>query len=343
VGLKSNQWLLLMHQIPPKPEALRVKIWRSLQKSGAIQLKNSVYVLPLSQANLSKFEAIVVEVIEKKGDAFLCQSTFIQGIEPREVVQRFNLDRNEKFQKLATEIRAVSRISDSALTEDTLMAVEHAAGRIERQLSELRAIDFFQATEGKSAAALFEKLSSRLADLRAGPRAVVRQNKTSFQKKIWVTRANVHTDRMACAWLIAKFIDEKARFSFTKNTNYRPAKNEIRYDMFDAEFTHVGDKCTFEVLVDSFGINDPAIRLLAEVIHDLDIQDTKFNHPETAGIGFILDGIANSETNDETRLERAFELFQDLYRNFSVQVSIISGRKSRASQRNPKPMKVGTK
>ena len=68
--------------------------------------------------------------------------------------------------------------------------------------------------------------------------------------RTWVTRHGVHVDRMASAWLIRRFIDPQARFKFVAARGYRPEPGELRFDMFEAEFSHEGDRCSFEVLVE---------------------------------------------------------------------------------------------
>ncbi len=133
----------------------------------------------------------------------------------------------------------------------------------------------------------------------------------------WVTRLGVHVDRMASAWLIRRFIDPEARFKFVAARGYRPERGELRFDMFDAEYTHVGDRCTFQVLLDRFGLSDSALAAIGEVIRDIDCKDVKYGRPETAGIAALLEGIAESEPEDLERIARATALFESLYTRFS--------------------------
>ncbi len=116
--------------------------------------------------------------------------------------------------------------------------------------------------------------------------------------KIWVTRRGVHVDRMACAWLIRRFIDPDARFKFVGGQSYQPGRDELRFDMFEAEFTHDGDRCTFEVLLDRIGLDDAALRHIGEIVHDIDIKDGKFDRPEAAGIAQVIAGIAMAHDDD---------------------------------------------
>jgi hypothetical protein len=121
---------------------------------------------------------------------------------------------------------------------------------------------------------------------------------------------------MASAWLICRFIDPDARIKFVPAKGYAPAPDEVRFDMFEAEFTHEGDRCSMEVLLARTGIRDPGLARIAEIVHDIDLKDSKFQREETAGIARLIDGIAMSHKDDDERLTRANALFDDLYENF---------------------------
>ena len=141
-----------------------------------------------------------------------------------------------------------------------------------------------------------------------------------FQGKLWVTRAHVYVDRIACAWLIRRFIDRDARFQFVVDQRYEAAPEAIRFDMYEGEFTHEGDRCSFEVMLDRFGLDDAGFRTLAEIVHDIDLKDEKYGRPETIGIAAVLQGICRAETDDAIRLARGAELFDDLYLRFGGQM-----------------------
>lgn len=131
--------------------------------------------------------------------------------------------------------------------------------------------------------------------------------------RTWVTRTGLKVDRMASAWLIRKFIDPEARFKFVPAKGYSPEQRELRFDMFDAEFTHEGDRCTFEVLIQRFGLEAPGLRQLAEIVHDIDLKDARFGREEAAGVAQLVAGIAAAHPDDEERLARGSALFDDLY------------------------------
>ena len=134
--------------------------------------------------------------------------------------------------------------------------------------------------------------------------------------RTWVTRQGVYVDRIASAWLIRRFIDPDARFKFVPAKGYTPAPGEVRFDMFEAEFTHQGDRCTFEVLLEQAELDDPALRAIAEIVHDIDLKDGKFARPEAEGIRTLIAGICAATGDDEERLARGGAVFEDLHSHF---------------------------
>jgi hypothetical protein len=123
---------------------------------------------------------------------------------------------------------------------------------------------------------------------------------------------------MASAWLIRRNIDPEARFKFVAPRGHRPEPGELRFDMYQAEYTHEGAACTFEVLLERFALRDPALRAIGEIVHDIDCKDGRFERPETAGIAALLAGIAASVPEDERRLERSAAVFESLLQHFTA-------------------------
>jgi len=144
---------------------------------------------------------------------------------------------------------------------------------------------------------------------------------------VWVTRADGHVDRIASAWLIRHFIDKRARFKFVPAKGYRPKPDELRFDMYDGEYTHAGGDCTFQTLVKRFALRGSALTAIGEVIHDLDCKDDVFKRPETAGTGAMIGAIVESGSDDNKRIERGSVLLENLYAFFSRTASGRSGRR----------------
>jgi len=180
-------------------------------------------------------------------------------------------------------------------------------------MAEIAAIDFFNTPEREAAEQVIFSLEARLQDRSPAVKAARRKRQASdLQGLTWVTRKGIHVDRMASAWLVLRFIDGQARFKFVQTKGYVQA----RFDMYEAEFTHEGDRCTFEVLMDRAGLDDPALRAIAEIVHEVDLKDSKFSRQEALGIDRLIAGIAMAHRDDETRLQRASAMFDDLYAYF---------------------------
>ena len=317
---KDPRWLLLIHQIPPKPNYLRVKMWRRLQRLGAVGIKNSVYVLPRSDQAQEDFQWIQQEIVKAGGDASICEVRFVQGLSDDEVEALFRSARADDFRGIADETRRViAGLPDSRPLEGEQRApAESALARLKSRLAEVAAIDFFGTPEHEAAIAVLSSLESRLKPAAPGepPAKDGWAHLRGVRGRSWVTRKGVHIDRIASAWLIRRFIDPGARFKFVPAKGHRPETGELRFDMFEAEFTHEGDDCTFEVLIERFSLKDSALRPIAAIVHDIDLKDAKFGRPETAGIERLIAGIAMGHPDDEDRLARGSAVFDDLYECF---------------------------
>jgi hypothetical protein len=316
------KWLLLIHQIPPKPNYFRVKIGRRLQRLGAAPIKNSVYVLPRSEQSYEDFEWVVREIVEGGGEASVCEARFVEGLSDAEVEALFNSAREADYLELAGEARRVqSMLSRSKKTEDSKEELESSIARLRKRLAEIENIDFFSATGRDTIEALLVTLEERLKASASPPSErgdapAPRLSIEKVQARIWVTRKGIHVDRMASAWLIRRFIDKDARFKFVPGKGYRPEAGEFRFDMFEAEFTHEGDRCTFEVLLHKFGLTDPALRQIAEIVHDIDLKDGKFGRQDALGLDRLIAGIAMAHSEDDKRLAEGTAVFSGLYEYF---------------------------
>ncbi|HET9915654.1 MAG TPA: chromate resistance protein ChrB domain-containing protein [Candidatus Binatia bacterium] len=314
------RWLLLIHQIPPKPSYLRVKIWRRLQRLGAVAIKNSVYALPKSDQSREDFHWVLREIVEGGGDGTLCEARLVDGVTDDQVEGLFQAARSVDYGQLADDARRLAKTQPTKAKADERHRpqLELEVARLRRRFDETVAIDFFGAPGREAAAGLIAGIEARLRGNRASlPAADAEATPLgTLQGKTWVTRKGLHVDRMASAWLVRRFIDPNAVFKFVPAKGYKPLPDEVRFDMFDAEFTHVGDRCTMEVLLDRAAIGDAAVRRIAEIVHDIDLKDSKFEHPETPGVERLIAGIALAHRDDEARLTRGAAVFDDFYESF---------------------------
>jgi hypothetical protein len=319
--------VLLIHQIPPKPDYLRVKISRRLQRIGAVAIKNSVYVLPAGDATLEDFQWVLREITTEGGDGSVCRASFVDGLTDEEVEQLFRAARSRDFEEVAAAARAALKVLTAAKAADAGQRARTRGDltRLRRRVADISNIDFFGSPARTPVDELLERLEVRLrAAAPSEPSAVTRANGAravvdprEVQGRTWVTREGVFVDRIASAWLIRRRIDSGARFVFVPAEGYVPKPGELRFDMFEAEFTHEGDRCTFETLVVRFGLQaDTALRAVGEIVHDIDVKDAKFARAEAAGVERLLEGIAAEYASDGDRLEHGAALFDGLYAAF---------------------------
>ena len=294
----TPRWLVLIHHLPPKPDYLRVKVRRKLQRIGAVALKNSVYVLPSTDDALEDFQWLRREITAEGGEAMLLDSDFLEGV-PNGVLEQMGRDeRDREYRELLDSANSMTSVSDADVA------------RLRRQLAEIVRRDHFGAPGRDAAEFAVRTLGQRESH-------ATRETTVAQQGSAWVTRAGIKVDRMASAWLIRRWIDQDATFRFVAGDHPVTEPHEIRFDMFDGGFTHIGDRCTFEVLIHQYGLDDPVLNAIAEVVHDIDVKDEKFARPEKDVIAALIDGIVTTVPDDLDRLAAGAQLFERLYAAFS--------------------------
>jgi hypothetical protein len=311
------KWLLLIHQLPPKPNALRVKIWRRLQQVGAVAIKQSVYALPHSEHSQEDLSWILKEIVEGGGEGSISEARFLEGLADDQVVALFQGARRSDYENIIQEARQLLPVwaSGPGDPRDPAWKGPAQVSRLRRRLDEVFAIDFFQAPERGTAETLLLDLETQIAgEPSTSPGGLEQVGR--LQGMIWVTRRNLFVDRLACGWLIRRFIDKEALFKFVRGPHYAPQPGELRFDLFDGEFTHEGDRCTFEVMIGRCQLQDRALIPLAEIVHDIDLKDKKYGRDETSGFNALLTGLVASHPDDEQRLEEGIRLFENLYAYF---------------------------
>ena len=316
--MSEQSWLVLIHQIPPTPGYFRVKIWRKLQRLGAVSIKNSVYALPKTDQTQEDLQWVLREILAGGGDASLCEARFIEGLSNEEIEALFQAARETDYKELVKELRNITEQFPPANQANTGVQPDFDLARLKRHLNEIIAIDFFGAPGRETAEGLISGIERQMRGISFSVtgKAYTVLERQELLGKTWVTRKGIHVDRMATAWLIRRFIDRNAQFKFVPAKGYKPLSGELRFDMFEAEFTHEGDKCSLEVLIERMGFIDPALRPISEIVHDIDLKDSKFKREETVGIDRLIAGIAMAHKEDEARRQRGAALFDDLYEYF---------------------------
>lgn len=341
-------WLVLIYYLPPEAGSARVRIWRKMKKLGMVSFRNSVYFLPFSEEHYEITQWLCQEIQKAGGEATLLKTQSVENLTDEEVADFFRKARGEEYGQVALvaedlHVRLVALGSARGKAGKDVGAagmiglVDELKG-IEKRLSEIREIDFFGAPGRRQA----EETASRCRqdvrrlqkqeeppDKSAGQRQP-RLDHADFQGKTWVTRPRPFVDRIATAWAISRFIDPKARFVFAND--HATATGAVPFDYVDADISHQGEDCTFETLVNRFGFKSEAIDDVAEIVHDVDLKDAKFNRLEAAGLETILKGLAATHAGDQELMERGFALFDNLFAGLGMSIAT----KRPASAQTPK-------
>lgn len=318
-----QEWLLIFYSVPSHPVSNRMKIWRKLAKVGAVQLKGSVYILPATEEHEEFFQWLIGEVKSMGGDGAFVRTADIRTMTDANIKRLFTAQADQEYHRIEKTLdvfeRKIQSIRKGSKSEEGRHLADQAA-KLTKEFEDLRKRDYFGSPTGHIMKKRIQALEAGLRD--AGKKApeeavsVVARRTQDYQGKIWATRKNPFVDRMASAWLIKRFVDPKASFAFIEERDIASLDNTtVAFDMRGAQFTHVGDLCTFEVLVKSFGIKDKVVKKIAEIVHDLDVKDDKYGKPETTGVEEILTGIRKTAKNDLDGLERGMTAFEMLYQS----------------------------
>ncbi|GAC1670539.1 MAG: chromate resistance protein [Candidatus Acidiferrum sp.] len=296
-------WLLLAFTLPTKRASKRVEVWRKLQRYGAVPLGNSGYLLPNNSTNRERFEWLATAIRKYAGEASVVNIQSIDNLSAPKLIGRFTEARARDYQELIQELQKLS-----------LSATHKHTGRMSRLRARFREtveIDFFHSPLQKRVEELFARTetSSRPA------REPARINLREYASRVWVTRPRPGIDRSASAWLIRRFIDGKARFTFALEEHV--PREAVPFDMFHGGFGHRGEDCTFETLLKVFRVRDKKAGVIGQMIHDADLLDEKFGRKEGFGVDEVLNGWAKQGIPDSEVLERGIQLIEALYHSVS--------------------------
>jgi hypothetical protein len=292
-------WMLLLHQLPPSPPYLRAKILRRLKQIGALALKNSAYLLPDSEEATEDFQWLLKEIRADGGDGWVLRTELVAGLTDDSVKESFREMRAADYRQLLADAQS----ADAGLR------------KIRKRFDEITRIDFFDAPGKQEVLNLMKEMEGGVHTTGGGSAAGA-----EFKGRRWITRRGIKVDRTACCWLIVRFIDANAEISFVDPNQYVHREGEIRFDMFEGEITHEGDRCSFEVLMEQCDLSAPALGAVAEIVHDLDLKDAKFGRPETAGVAAMIEGLALRHQDDQQRMKEGLVIFDSLFARLRTEV-----------------------
>lgn len=304
-------WLLFILTLQGHQKTARMRVWRALKGLGAAVLRDGVYLLPNQEEPRSRVEGLEKEILEYAG------STQILEVEARNPAQERHFqklfDRTPEYVALMREIRKLQ----SAMPKLKPGALSQRITQLQRNLEAIAAQDYFPCEAGNQTRAALADLTISAArsispdEPHSIAGKIARLDRKKYQARKWATRRRPWVDRLASAWLILRFIDEKARFLWLVKPKDCP-KRAIGFDFDGAVFTHIGGRVTFEVLMESFGLDaDERLRKIAGLVHYLDVGGVPV--AEAAGFESMLRAARDTLSNDDELLATAVRLFDLLY------------------------------
>lgn len=308
-------WLLFILTLQGQQPAVRMRVWRALKALGTAVLRDGVYVLPNREDFLEPLQAQSEEVTASGGSAQILEVEARDKLQEMEFRQLF--DRTPDYEKLMLEIRSTRK----GIGKTDVAALAPRLTHLWRDFEAVEQQDFFPGAAREQTRDALESLAAaaHVALSPDEPHATAGQirrvDPATYQGRTWATRARPWADRLASAWLIKRFIDPRAKWLWLKSPKDCP-KRAVGYDFDGAEFTHVGAKVTFEVLLASFGLEgDPALERIGAVIHYLDAGGVSV--PEAVGLEAMLRGAQRLIDDDDSLVNEAGKLFQFLYVNYT--------------------------
>jgi len=303
-------WIVFSYSLPAKAHSSpRVALWRRLRRLGAISPKGGIYVLPAREECLEAFQWLAEEVNQAKGEALVMRVEQFEGISDADLMERFRQARAEDYAALEAQAATLEAQLDPGLKAEERSRLRDMLERLRRQRSEVARIDFFDAPEGDLLTSRLGRIAQALSTDESSTAAVTPAALEAYRDVRWVTRPRPHVDRLSCIWLIRRFINPSAVIRYATT----PEPNEVAFDMRQGTFEHRGNLCTFETMVAAFGLDDQSLRTMGEIIHEIDLRDDRYRHPETAGVDAVLKGWLLAGLSDRELESHGVALFEGLY------------------------------
>lgn len=310
----TDSWLLLVVSLPSSGATARMRVWRGLKALGCAALRDGAYLLPGTPERAQALQALADDCLREGGSAWLL------AVQPRSADEaaafRHLFDRHADYAELSQAWKA-AHAGLTGLAPAELIRLQR---KLQREFDALRAIDFFPSEAAVEAEAAWTDFSRRIESLLSPGEPqetagrIPRLDRADYQRRTWATRRRLWVDRVACAWLIARFIDRQARFQWLAQPSDCPG-DALGFDFDGAAFTHVGNRVSFETLLASFGLEgDAALLRLAAIVRALDVGGDAV--PEAKGFEAVMSGARERLSDDDALLAEMGTVLDSLYAHF---------------------------
>lgn len=305
------EWIALSYTLPARgTSSTRVTIWRRLRRLGALSLAGGAAVLPARPECVEAFGWVAQEITQAEGEAVVMRVDAFDGLTDSELIERFRDARRTDYAEFDAHAEQLEQEMAADAEPGGWSRHQEMLAKLRRRHSEIERIDYFHAAEGVQVGARLARIATTLASGDRADTVVEPVAVTTLRGRRWVTRPRPHVDRLACIWLIRKFIDPEAAIRYAD----RAEDDEVSFDMRDATFGHQGSRCSFEKMLGALSLGDPPLRAMAEIVHEIDLQDGLYQRPELPGVEAILQGWLFADYTDAELESHGVALYEGLYR-----------------------------
>jgi len=305
-----KNWLALILGLPTANATERMRAWRALKASGAAVLRDGAYLLPDTGLCREVLASVERDILAIKGTAFVLPVVDPDG---ERFVEWF--DRSDDYGKLRAQIEECR----GQLNAENALATTKQIRKLRKAYDQLVSIDYFPGKPKQQIDSALQELETAVSralspdEPHSSNHPITALNPGDYQGRIWATRKRPWVDRLACAWLIRRFIDPHAQILWLNTPQDCPV-DALGFDFDDATFSHVGNRVTFETLQASFKLQEPGLNRIAALVHYLDIGGIQ--PVEAAGIERVLAGLRETITHDDHLLVAASAIFDGLLAGF---------------------------
>ena len=303
-------WLVFCYSLSSKLNSSpRVALWRRLRRLGALSLARGVYVLPAREECKEALQWLAQEVRQVQGEALVMRVEQFEGMADQQLIDLFRRQREEEYAEIDSQAAELKKAIGAGKNLQDHPEVQDMLAKLHRRHADIARVDYFDCPEGIRSAARLARIEQTLFAKPTSATKIAPADRDEYRDKRWVTRPRPHVDRLACAWLIRRFIDPTAIIRYAT----RPEPEEIPFDMESGQFSHQGNLCTFETMRLAFQLDDPDLQTIAQIVHEIDLRDGRYPLPEIAGLDAVLKGWLLAGLSDAELESHGVALFEGLH------------------------------
>jgi len=305
----ADRWLALIATLPTEDPAARMRMLRTLESLGSAVMREGAYLLPDTPTSRQGLAALADYVVKCGGTSQVLQVLPVSAAQ--QAAFRGLFDRSARYAELIKVVESLKvgfGIADPS-------ALSRVLNKQRREFEAIAALDFFPSevqARAKAAIAAAEVAVHRLM-FPARAQDAGRPDEP-LRHRVWATRRPLWADRLACAWLIRRFVDPEGSVAWLDKAQAAPA-NAVGFCFDGARFGNSASKVTFEVMLAHFGLaNNAALAKIGGIVHYLEVRDTPV--PEAAGVQTLLQGATRRATSDDellSEMEKTFDLLYEAY------------------------------